>query len=697
MSNDSVFHAEFFNRLGQVKYNPPSVQFVVEKVNDNNRGGPRAAEISAYGDETSLAQLLNMLGYRVKIYNQRGDLVWWGQVVDAKLDVNGVTIGSSLDSVANYISVAYTTATATGGSQRATTAWKSDNESITEYKRKAKLLSSTNATSATADAQATSELTKYAWPVPSVGLSYSNTNKGTLTCEGHWGTLAWDYYNDATGIASFTADPSGYIQPTNPRYYSYYGPVVNGSTEVSEDITIEVGYNAGKQGMYQSFTYSGTVPGTISSLQLKGNRQGSPADNHTVTIHADSSGTPGSLLMTATLDPMIVSNTSNAYFDVSGWDKQPIFLPGQVYGIKVVRTGALSTSNYIRMCASTTLGYASGVGKVYNGTTWVAPSPNADYLFKVEFDGRSNIFPIGALSASSALAESINSICSSSYAVGSVDVKVGKVGNPVDNIRMTIRPDSAGSPGSPVVTATIAGSTITKEDYLSFQMTSYPLHTSVAQIWFCVDRDGSLDPANFYYLVGGTSSGYTSGTPKFYNGGGWSAYSTMEPFFTLRAVRETTQQIVDIITAKGQFFTGIIVENTSGVFAPVNRTSDQTALAVIESLLNMGTSTGTGLTARVLADYRIAISAEPVSSVQDYLLNKDFNLSNKFNVPLPNNLPVSGIWARLVDLPVIGATGYALGPLAIYVDECEIDRAGKVKLKPRNGDQQFNRLNLKRG
>ena len=101
-----------------------------------------------------------------------------------------------------------------------------------------------------------------------------------------------------------------------------------------------------------------------------------------------------------------------------------------------------------------------------------------------------------------------------------VGVKVAKVGNPADSLKVDIQTDSAGSPsGTVVASSTIQASDLTTSNqWVWATAASHPSLTNGATYWVVVYRSSTLDSTNYYLLQLETTS---SGSSKSFDGSSW--------------------------------------------------------------------------------------------------------------------------------------------------------------------------------
>lgn len=135
------------------------------------------------------------------------------------------------------------------------------------------------------------------------------------------------------------------------------------------------------QKIAQSFTLTENTTWTVDSIAVRLRRVGAPGGDAKIELCANSSGSPGTVLDSATITGTDLptqsawvkfqfANTANLTF-------------GTTYWIVVSRTDAADSDNYYIVDVSEDLGYADGSLKVYDGAAWQTRSPDADMPFRV--------------------------------------------------------------------------------------------------------------------------------------------------------------------------------------------------------------------------------------------------------------------------------------------------------------------------
>ncbi len=216
MSSVAFLHRNFVTH-----YTSLPLDYKVRKYSWSVIGGPKQATIEAFGPDTDLWRLAEMVRSPVIIYSDEADPVWWGYVAEVRLTVKSesairnplinqrVTAGVSVDAFYNRIAVAYTKLVAGDDSigERDTTAWVDDDDSQAEYGIRELLWTKDNATQTHAEAARDMKLEQVKLPIPVIsqytGLRESSAK---IICRGLWDTLGWQYYANAgtTEVATST-------------------------------------------------------------------------------------------------------------------------------------------------------------------------------------------------------------------------------------------------------------------------------------------------------------------------------------------------------------------------------------------------------------------------------------------------------------------------------------------------------------
>lgn len=146
----------------------------------------------------------------------------------------------------------------------------------------------------------------------------------------------------------------------------------------------------------------------------------------------------------------------------------------------------------------------------------------------------------------------------------------------------------------------------------------------------------------------------------------WRYYSRNTEYLDVQS------QITEIVSAAGQFFTGVdFVEVSSTPISNAARDGNTTALSNIRELV-----LGSGLLAKTTRDRRLVILQEPVLDPYrpDIYLLLDGSVQNIWGDPYYATTCPVGIWARLKDvIPGSVDLGLIADPTMLFIEEAEYD------------------------
>lgn len=132
----------------------------------------------------------------------------------------------------------------------------------------------------------------------------------------------------------------------------------------------------------QSFTMPADVPFLLAEIFVRVKRVGTPSDYLSVAVRADVSGSPsGSSIETVTLLGSGLSEDMS--WSKATFSRSNALSYGTTYWLVLTRTGSNDADNYYMIDLSEDLTYADGAFKLWNGSAWVARSPDVDMPFQI--------------------------------------------------------------------------------------------------------------------------------------------------------------------------------------------------------------------------------------------------------------------------------------------------------------------------
>lgn len=420
---------------------PDEVELLPESWSDSANWGEDDARISATGPVESLEQLLTWVGDWVQIRNEFDSVVWAGRIHEVEVVYGGVSVTVNLDDVYNRVAVEYARPTPSGGVESAVTAWGDATTSQDQYGIREQRLALPEGASIGATALRDRALARSAWPAPVVSTTGGNgAPRASLFCKGHFYDLETRYYENPNGIAEYAESgdaeqavwatltstsvafqatnringPSGAFNnlragdvihvagatngANNGTFTVAETPTTSTQVKVSESTlvnetagaSVSISYGHGQaRGIAQSFQLpAGAGSWTAKSLAFRLRRYDPNgvgiAGNIVVELRSDSGGSPNALLAEASL----TGPQTNALATNTAWvefvlDAGGVTLnPATTYWAVVRQSTAGSLGRHIAVDVDEAKGGA-GATKVWNGSAWVARSPDCHMPFRV--------------------------------------------------------------------------------------------------------------------------------------------------------------------------------------------------------------------------------------------------------------------------------------------------------------------------
>jgi len=398
-----------------------------------DRGGCKDASLSASGSAESLAYLCGWLGDRIEIFNDFGDLVWWGDLWDIEVELGPVTVHLSMDNLYNRVAVTYPITLPDGTEDSATTTWVEDTVSTDRYGKRELLYGAQESMSLSADAYRDLLLKRFSAPDPAITTGQSNgtTASARLSAQGTWYKAGSIYFSNLDGLLEHT-DTSGVIllgmymtsnqidfgdvAPDDPSHEEgemyIYGGATFAPLKPGDTITVSGSLAVGAEGKTNNDTYDiekmdqptqigitgefvveaagplikiswgDTVSQdylaqgfqlptswTVTHVALQVRKIGAPTDNLRISIYPDAAGVPGTFLSA-------IEIVGSTLYTEATWTEWALTTPvtlaaGTTYYVGARRTGTASLSDGYELGIDTENGYAGGSLRVYDGTNWV--------------------------------------------------------------------------------------------------------------------------------------------------------------------------------------------------------------------------------------------------------------------------------------------------------------------------------------
>lgn len=617
----------------------------------STKGGPVGAEVEIHGPSNSLWEILEWLRRPMEIFNPNQQLVWWGFVNEVRLNWGRMTIGLSLDEMANTVTITYSYTAVTGAAVRGTTVALQDAASAARYGIKELYESLGEADAAMAAARQTGLLADRANPpkVPSFGGGGADGQpSGLLVAVGWFETLGWRRFNRLEGRIEFDGEE---FEGANAQAIGWGITASN-----------RIGFAAG------------SIHDLDARLKALGEGarvavSGSGLNNNVYTVTASTND-----------DPKTYSNNTISFDPVDDIEDRPN------KGLGFVRTdnflqvqGSLWNDGYhfIKQAGDDHLATMSS----FTGLVFLEAAGNSITLtqgHRVEVTGATitNEEPGASVTLrvyGYELAQGF--VASHSMTVDKLGLKVGKIGVPTDSFEFGIWSDVGSQPFALLASTSVVGSLLEdKPTWTWFDVSNVASLTMAARYWLFARRTGVLDPLNYYTveMVKGTYD-----LCKVWTGAAWVDHPGGYAMpFKVWGAEDTALQIQRILSDKGQFFSAIDMQVTqTGVQTNQWRSNDLTAYDEVMKLLETRTSTGARLLANVTPERSVQIYVEPVDTGDgDYYNPLDGSIRLAMGGRRPSGLLPTGEWLIVEGVP----DGSMSGISPLFVDDSECGEDGDV-------------------
>jgi hypothetical protein len=588
----------------------------------SDRGGCKQATISASGSAESLAYLCGWLGDQVEIYNEMGDVVWWGDLWEIEVQLGQIVVNLSLDNIYNRVAVTYPFILGDGSEESRTTDWVEDTISSDRYGKRELLygLPATLGLSATAVRDLV--LKRFAAPDPTVTTQVAREFGARLTAQGAWYKAQSIYFTNPDGLVEHT-DSSGSI--------------IIGMYMTSN--LIEFGDVPPDDPSHEEGEMYITGGATFSPLK--------PGDTITVT---------GSVVVGEE------GKRNNDTYDIEKMNDN---------------TQIGITGSFVPEAAGPTIKISVGEGE------------SQDYLAQ----GFTVATP---------------------WTLTHVAIQVRKVGNPVDNLRVSIYPDAGGIPGTFLSAIEIVGSTLyTESTWMEWPLTT-PVALSAGTTYYLgVRRTGTPSMTAGYEVAIDDEGHYQGGSLRVYDGTNWLEIVTDPPggadmpFRLIGEIHSTEQLRKALAVVPG--FAGNLILVDSGLGVRQFRDEPRPALDEINEMLDAGTSDGKRLVASVLRDQGggssgtgtvvVDVQEEASYPSQNLILGADGRLHTATGSLLQPGQLIYGQYVDVESLMLLNSVGIrsARGP-SIYIQESTYSAADDaLNLMSEGAISPFDALKLRIG
>lgn len=644
-------------------------------------GGCRDAEIEITGDTGALYSLTGWAGYHILIRNATGRAVWWGYVEDVTVDLGGVSLGTSLETMYNRIAVAYTYVDEEGATQRATTDWLDDTASQARYGKKELLYSRSDLDSeAAADDLAATLLAQLANPAP-VMRGGQGSNRALLRCRGWWETVRWRYYSQLEGRE---------VWDTVGAQNQVVG-VTASSDQIQFATATKRVYNVGGQHGFRAGDFV-VVSGTGSNNGTFEIVRATPVDLVTYTASTISFNSVGG-------EANDIRDSANGFDDFRDGDIIQIAGSTSNDGMteidEVEEEGVAGGSDFDHIET-----VESRVTETAGSSITIARRGYFQVKEAVVNEGWGTTYTIQAWGQAVAQKFSLEHDTGSSWPLYEVKIRAKITGSPADNLYVSLYSDNSGVPGTGIETIAVAASTmITSYQWVSFAFSGNNSLSYGTDYWLVVGRSGSSAADDFYELSFDDSNEYPRGEVMLHDGTTWQARPVAGTInFQVLGKQDTGSQIQRILADVCDHIDSVD-SYTSGVVQYQYRDPDNPDIAMdeIERLLELGNSSNGRIVVDVSEERRAVIAARPAfsASYESYRIDEQGAVTDRFGRALEPGTPLAGKW---VELDVAGLPDALANAHRFYVESADYSVAdGRWSLQPEGAPDPWSIAALQQG
>ena len=169
--------------------------------------------------------------------------------------------------------------------------------------------------------------------------------------------------------------------------------------------------------------------------------------------------------------------------------------------------------------------------------------------------------PLGNSTGTLRLAQSF--LVQDSLKFNRISIRLRKVGEPEDKLRLSLQADSAGKPsGISLASALISPEQLQSDNY-SWQNINLPLVPELIagrRYWLVLERSAALNAAHFYQIAVDENLNFAEGSLRLFDqsSASWKSRAPdADLLFKLSGVRNQLEQMRDVLATGGQFLHGL--------------------------------------------------------------------------------------------------------------------------------------------
>jgi len=647
------YSVSVYDTLGGIV--PTELTIVPVFYSANAVGGALRAELHVSGGATAIWEVLEWLNYEIVIYNGNNTPVWSGVVMEATVSRQAMVIGASIERMANRVSVIYNYTGAGGKDVQGVTDWAEDLASIGQYGKKEKVLSLSDTKQEVAEAKRNTYLAALKNPIPVFEFD-TGDGGARLICVGLWEVTNWQYFKRDTG----------------KEEYDIATDVDHGLGWLLTDNCI--GFN--DKGIHDLEARLGYFP-RDNQIRISGS-----VDNNTVYT-VTGAPDPEKDIYTSYTATTISFDPNDDIRDSSGGFG--FLVSGEMIKVSGFTVGTANAANngYRWIKTAGIYDVEATPGLIVNASAGPSITLEQGHHLSTKEDVaiEKPTTTVTLKSRGHMVAQKFQTTSLTAWPVKEVEINIGVIGEPVDQLRVCIYNNNAGVPGTELAYGLVDSLSFgSNSDWSTVKLTTAVTISPGVDYYIVAYRTGTGSAEDFWII--GLETGTLTAPPLFvFDETAWlSRTPDARMPYRLWELKETSEQIREILTATG-IFTSVFVNVSSGIEERAWREGDQKAQYELQKLIDSGTSTGKRILVRTIPNKGIIVYAEDAPSDSDPIYTQYGVLRSAYGDSWEEGVLPAGQMIRLDDLPV--HTGYVKTLANVLIQEAEYDvESGQYRLTP---------------
>lgn len=257
--------------------------------------------------------------------------------------------------------------------------------------------------------------------------------------------------------------------------------------------------------------------------------------------------------------------------------------------------------------------------------------------------------PLGATLAQKNLAQSF--VFQDAVKLASVSVRIRKIGNPLDQIRLQLHTDALGQPSGTVrAEAVLAASAVSADSYawVNLWFTSPCAVAAGERLWLVVARDGAVSSTAYFSLAVDENLGFADGKLLLLDASlnQWRVRTPdADLLFKLNSLSNSVD-LLDQIIQKSGCFSSFAYEAGEGMNLPYVSETGKDCLSAFLDVLGVGTTELTNLLVEVSPKLRLRVFPQPQAGSARFWLGRDGRIKNEFGKDLEPAWQAVGTWLK---------------------------------------------------